>query len=727
MDALPLALLRLRESDVVRLCGLARAARGQEMARQGKITQAERVTGTLRATILEGETSRVVAAHFPDAELDAWECSCPVGAARKTAVPGPEAAAGHPQEEYSQELVNLLACEHVAALLSAWLQNPRQFHTEGNAQLELPARMPVVQGREAAPVSPTTDRLPALAPLESLGPVARRFLGLLALAGGSVTDEAARRLFARMGLGPIEAAPQMLSNLREAGWLEPLQPSSRGHSRPLAAVEAQSWAIPPELRAQVPRKVTLEEAAVGAGRAGLRAQPAEGQRLPEQLVLALALAVAQPPAAQPTPADLLHQLQEQLALPGEQARFLLALLYQAGLISGEQAHLKTPAPGAASQEQPGLYSGAVAGETLLRGARFLLWREASEVARDLLSLWLHARPARELADLRDAGVRVATLHKRERQAGSDIAAENQAAKAFVLDLLGAVPAGRWWSFSSWVEFVWRFRPNFLRGQQPRLLRPEWWLERASDGETLSPEVRAEWREGEGRYLALLFRRALHWLGLLDLAFDAQGRLKAFQVTEHGARLLSKSAPVSHQHSAALADATPQKDTLPLSLQMQGDDCLVVGLAALREGGPSSLETLLDWCEPAGATADGLLLRPTARRVAAALDASRDLEAWLAALESNTPAQPAIKALVARVRGWAAAYGRVRLSPSVALLEVSDASLMRELERVANLAERRDYLLAPGMAVIRPAEVEPLIDDLRRRGYLPWMMRDEDAH
>jgi hypothetical protein len=121
------------------------------------------------------------------------------------------------------------------------------------------------------------------------------------------------------------------------------------------------------------------------------------------------------------------------------------------------------------------------------------------------------------------------------------------------------------------------------------------------------------------------------------------------------------------------------------------------------------------------------MRPTARRVAAALDAHRDLEAWLAALDSNTPAQPTMNALVARVRGWTAAYGRVRLSPSVALLEVSDASLMRELERVANLAERRDHLLAPEMAVIRPAEVEPLINDLRRRGYLPWMMRDEDAY
>ncbi len=727
MDVLPLGLLHLRESEIVRLCGLARAARGQEAARQGKITQAERVAGTLRATIPGGETSRVVAAHFSDAGMDAWECSCPVGAAQKPEgagpeVSNPEAAAERPQEEHPQELLHVLACEDVAVLLSAWLQNPRQFLTAGDAQPEPPARVPALQGREAAPVSPLADQPSAPAPLESLGPSARRFLEVLALAGGSASDEEARRLFARMNLGPIEAAPQVLSQLQEAGWLAPLQPGSRGRSRSLAD-EPRSWAIPEKLLMQVHRVVALEEAAMGTGGDGLSAQLAEGLRLPEQLVLALALAVAQPPAA-----DLLQRLQEQLAVSGEQARFLLALLFQAGLISGEQAHLKTPAAGTASQEQPGLDSGAVAGETLLRGARFLLWREAREVARDLLSLWLYARPARELADLRDAGVRVATLHKRERQTTSDIAAENQAAKAFVLDLLGAVPAGRWWSFSSWVEFVWRFRPEFLRGRQQALLRPEWWLERASDGELLSPEVRAEWREAEGRYLALLFRRACYFLGLLDLAFDAQGRLKAFRVTAQGALILHKTAPANQQHSAAPADVPPsQNDTKPLPLQMQGDDCLAVSLAALRNANSSALETLLHWCEPAGATTDGLLLRPTARRVAAALDAHRDLETWLAALDSSAPAQPALRSLVARVRGWAAVYGRVQLSSPVALLEVADAALMRELERVVHLAERRDHLLAPELAVISPAEVEPLIDDLRRRGYLAWMMPNEDAH
>ncbi len=711
MDALPLALLRLHESEIVRLCGLTRAAQGQEAARQGKITQAERVAGTLRATMLEGETSRVVAAHFSDAGMEGWECSCPVFAERQAA-PSTASSRGASPADLPPEPIRaprfpLFACEHVAALLSAWLLNPRQFHTEGAAPSEPLARGPVLQAKEAAPVSPTVDQPPASAALESLGPAARRLLGLLALAGGRASDEEARRLFARVGLGPIEAAPQTLKQLHEVGWLERLQPDSLRRARPLASTEPQGWAIPAVLLAQVPREVALEEMpAVDA----LTIAPADASRLPGLLVLALSLVLADT-----VPDERVRMLQGQLALPAEQARFFLMLLFLVGLLPEGQFTRMGSAE---------VNSGAAAGELLLRGARFLLWRKDDEVARDLLLLWRHAHLTGELIDLREVGVRVVTLHRRERLRGADIAAENQAAKAFVLDLLGAVPAGRWWSFGSWVEFVWRFRPEFLRGRQQALLRPEWWLERVEDGKTLSPEVRAEWRQAEGRYLALLFRRALHWLGLLDLAFDAQGRLKAFRVTPDGARLLQKAAmAVDEQESAAPAVPTapmlPEHAQKPLPLRAMEGGRLLVPAAALRDADPEAVETLFQWCEPAGATAEGLLVQPTARRVAAALDAGGDLEAWLAALASTKPVQPAVSALIARVRGWAAAYGRVRLYPAATLLEVADAALMRELERVVNLAERRDHALSPEMAVIRPADVEPLIEELRRRGYAPW--------
>jgi hypothetical protein len=729
VDALPLALLRLRESEIVRLCGLARAARGQELLRQGKIVQAERSAGTLRATILEGETSRVVAAHFSDAGMDAWECSCSIFTERRAAAPNAQppmdaSPAEQPQEPASSPALPAFACEHVAALLSAWLHGPRRFQMEGGKPASQQTASP-----EVAPPAPPETALASLAPasggvppapaaLESLGSVPHRLLGLLALVGGRVTDEEAQRLFARMGLGPIEAAPQILSHLQEAGWLEPLQPGNRGRSRPLVVLESRGWMIPAELLAQVPREVALEAITVGAEGAELRIQRAEGQGLPGQLVLALALVLANS-----TSDDRARTLEEHLAVPVEQARFFLRLLYLAGLSPDEPFIPKGAKSSAAPPEQAEVNAGGAFGATLLRGARFLLWREADEVQGDLLTLWRHAHLTGELADLREAGVRVAiSNHRERRKIGADIVAEHQAAKAFVLDLLGAVPVGRWWSFGSWVEFVWRFRPEFLRGRQQALLRPEWWLERVEDGEALSPEVRAEWRQAEGRYLALLFRRALHWLGLLDLAFDAQGRLKAFRVTPAGARLFQKPSPVETPPSAEQAvpqAVKPRKKEQPFPLQAMGDDRLLVPLAALREANPSMLENVLHWCEPAGATADGLLVQPTARRVAAALDAQRDLEAWLAALESTRPAHPAMSALVARVRGWAAAYGRVQISSPVALLEVADAALMRELERVVNLAERRDHVLSPELAVIRPAEVEALLEDLRRRGYAPW--------
>jgi hypothetical protein len=714
VETLPLALLRLRESEIVRLCGLMRAAHGQEAARQSKVTQAERKAGTLRATILDGDISRVVAAHFSDGGLTGWECACPVGATHQAASNIAAASAAQPQQP-----AHSFACEHVAALLWAWLRDPRQFQTEESRSVALPA--PAGEDTGGTP--------PAPAALESLDSVARQLLGLLALAGGSATDEEALRLFARMGLGSGEEAPPMLRLLYEAGWLARFRRGSQGRS--LHAALQQGWQIPAARLSQVPREVPLEEVPAEAVEAELSTHLADGRRLAEQFLLVLAQVVADQTSAHQTMADLPRQLQAQFSLSGEQARFSLAMLYQAGLLSSEQVALASRAPGAAPQERASLSVGGAnvgaSGETLLRGARLLLWRDTQEVLRDLLMLWLHARPARELADLRDAGVRVATLGKRERQVASEIAAENQAAKAFVLEMLRAVPVGQWWSFGSWVEFVWRFRPAFLRGRQQGLLRPQWWLERPEDGRALALEVRGEWRQGEGRYLALLFRHALHWLGLLDLAFDARGRLQAFRLTEQGALLL---AEVPLDSKLAPTPAPTSQDEQKLLLQPIKDDCLLVPLAALRAAQASALETLLHWCEPAGATAAGLLVRPSARRVAASLDAKHDLDAWLATLEAVSPAtsvQPALKALVERVRGWAAAYGRVRLYSGVALLEVAEAGLMRELERVAHLDKRRDHALSPEMALIRPADVEPLLEELWRRGYAPWMRHDEDAH
>lgn len=148
---------------------------------------------------------------------------------------------------------------------------------------------------------------------------------------------------------------------------------------------------------------------------------------------------------------------------------------------------------------------------------------------------------------------------------------------------------------------------------------------------------------------------------------------------------------------------------------------MVPLAGLNE---QTLALLLRWCEPGGATTDGLVFWPTAERVAAALDAGHDLETWLAWLGQGEQTGPQ-SVLIAQGRRWAAMYGRVRLYESAALLEVADPALMRELEAAIALStEYLDHALSPDLAVVRADALEALFETLSRRGYAPWEMTDE---
>lgn len=795
-EYLPVALLHLREAEIVRLCGLTRAARGQEYARTGQVRQAERAAGTLRAAMQAGEAARTVLARFSDSGLDAWACSC------SPAQP----------EQASSPLVAHPPCEHVAALLYLWVREPERFRVTAlpagsspapGAGLAATGAQPSEPFAAAAPVeaSPRTQKrvskplFPAApapsgpsapaaasaaapADLEQLDAGLRRFFELLALAGGSVTESEAQRLFARLGLGEPEAALPALERLHQHGFIQPVfaaAPSSRYAS---LADHPSGWAIPAALLEQTPRVLPLsplrasprvaeqtereevQTPAEGAAleqapealppEAGLREERA-AEGLPALLFLVAAqmvdrsapapqAAASQKPASRSAfdlDAALAQQWAPRLHTPPEQLRFCLGLLRLLGLLPQPPERAGAP-PSAAALPGP-IVSYAQARETLLRAYRVLSGRSEEEVLRDLFIHWLRARSTRELVELRDAGVRVAWLSQRESRSSPDIAAENQAARQFVVKLLRWAPVGRWWSFGSLVEFVWRFQPAFLRGRQQTFLRPLWWLERLPEGQPLAMDVRADWRQGEGRYLALLLRRDLHWLGVVDLALDEQGRLKGFRVTPTGAWLLGAVAavegmPEAHasatRHapaatvSAAASQAQAAGDAAPVSAapHVQKDGILLVPLADLQAG---MLDTLLWWCEPLGATREALRFRPGAERVAAALDAGQDIAAWLAWLEQHPRKSAALTALLAQARRWAALYGQVRLHESAALLEVDDPALLRELEMTLTLlAQSIDHTLAPGLAVLRPDAAGALVEEMQRRGYSPWIIDDE---
>lgn len=119
----PEAMLRLREADVVRLCGLAAAARGLALVDRHAVMRARREGARLSGIVHDSGPAAAVtwveiAPTAGAIEAGAWEC----------AHPG-DGSAGAPGDGRPA-----LACAHVAALLTAWIRRPGDFAASAVAE-----------------------------------------------------------------------------------------------------------------------------------------------------------------------------------------------------------------------------------------------------------------------------------------------------------------------------------------------------------------------------------------------------------------------------------------------------------------------------------------------------------------------------------------------------------------------------------------------------------------
>lgn len=136
----PASLLRLKEGDIVRLCGLEAAASGLEAASRHEVRDARRSSARLEATVGLIPASRVWAEVSGDPLITAlsWQCS--------SDSPNSAASGG----------AGTLGCMHVAAVLSAWIRAPSDFAVpavvDSLEQTERAAAAP----DPSPPVSPST-------------------------------------------------------------------------------------------------------------------------------------------------------------------------------------------------------------------------------------------------------------------------------------------------------------------------------------------------------------------------------------------------------------------------------------------------------------------------------------------------------------------------------------------------------------------------------------------
>jgi hypothetical protein len=117
-QAVHAALVRLREADVVRLCGLDAAARGLELASRAAVRGARRMDARLEAVVADERTCAVWVesdGEAPSIRLR-WGCDCHTA--------DPRSGEGG---ESGEATLPALGCAHVAAVLTAWIRAPADF------------------------------------------------------------------------------------------------------------------------------------------------------------------------------------------------------------------------------------------------------------------------------------------------------------------------------------------------------------------------------------------------------------------------------------------------------------------------------------------------------------------------------------------------------------------------------------------------------------------------
>lgn len=106
--------------------------------------------------------------------------------------------------------------------------------------------------------------------------------------------------------------------------------------------------------------------------------------------------------------------------------------------------------------------------------------------------------------------------------------KNQAliTREFLLNLLEAIPEGKWWSLAAFVRAVKEKYPDF---QRPAGDYDSWFVKRASDGQYLRGFE--HWDEVDGRLIRFFITDVLHRLGMADLASPEVGKnITAYRLT-----------------------------------------------------------------------------------------------------------------------------------------------------------------------------------------------------
>jgi hypothetical protein len=276
-------------------------------------------------------------------------------------------------------------------------------------------------------------------------------------------------------------------------------------------------------------------------------------------------------------------------------------------------------------------------------------------------------------------------------------------------LLDRLPPAVWLDLGSFVETVERLAPSAA----PNLIRLRtaaasnqgltivWTNERGRE-EKLPLRTPEGWSRFLSALVGALLSGPLRWLGLVDAVVrpDRTGAFRARRATEglvpaEGKRGTSGRAQIDADLTVLVPAGTA--------------DVSIHGRLA-RAG------------ELVEASAAGLRYRLTAARMQDLFESGMtgpEFARFLTEL-SGRPVPPEARQTL---DGWWSGYGAIRLYDELALLELGDDLLQRELSAATSLGTAIVHVFSPRLIAVDPARVDGLVAELTSRGYAPRVVEE----
>lgn len=273
-------------------------------------------------------------------------------------------------------------------------------------------------------------------------------------------------------------------------------------------------------------------------------------------------------------------------------------------------------------------------------------------------------------------------------------------REFLLNLLDAIPEGKWWSLSAFIRGI---KAKYADFQRPAGDYDSWFIKRASDGQYLRGF--AYWDEVDGALIRYFITDILHWLGQVDLSV-AQGAAEptAFRITSNVTRQTSDVGRSTFDEKGRISVASNGKiiveRTAPRVVRYQ-------------------VSRFCEWDEP---KKDDYVYRVTTRSLTHAKEQGLKAEQLLALLVKHT-GNKVPPSLVQALKRWEANGTEARVQTQV-ILKVSKPEVLEEM-RKSKAARFLGEVLSPTTVIVKGGAIQKVMDALTELGLLTEIEDQKD--